>query len=133
MQSTIFGQFARWVSRNGMLKYPDEVDPFLWKSAIQRSPSQELHQSYQSREPERISGQIDGPETRMQKGEAMNEDAEKMGQSTLPRDRPHDILVVGWYGPDDQEASDPDGPNMTCSCVPVADTPAFRAESPELA
>lgn len=133
MQSTIFGQIVRWVARNGIFKYPDEIDPYLWKSAIQRRPSQELQQSRQSREPERISGHIDGPERKMQKAEALNEDVEKMEQSTMPRYGPQDVLVVGWYGPDDPEASDPDGPNMTCSLVPVADTLGSRAESPELA
>lgn len=133
MQSTIFGQIVRWVARNGIFKYPDEIDPYLWKSAIQRRPSQELQQSRQSREPERISGHIDGPERKMQKAEALNEDVEKMEQSTMPRYGPQDVLVVGWYGPDDPEASDPDGPNMMCSFVPVADTLGSRAESPELA
>lgn len=132
MQSTIFGQLVRWVLRNGSFKYPDEIDPFLWKSAVQRRPSQELQQSHQSRKPER-SGQIDGSQRKMQTGEALNKDVETVQKSTLPRYGPQDVLVVGWYGPDDPEASDPDGPNMTCSLVPVADTLGSRAESPELA
>lgn len=130
MQSAIFGQLVRWMSRNGMFKYPDEIDPSLWKSAVQRNSSQELQQSCQSRGPERISGQIDRPEGRIQKGEALSQDVEKDAQSTLPSDGHDGVLVVGWYGPDDPEASDPD---VSIAVVPFADLLGTRTESPELA
>lgn len=130
LQSTMFGQLVRLVSRNGMFKYPDEVDSSLWKVAVQRRPSQELQQSRQSQEPERMSGQIDGSGKRMQEGEALNEDTEKSAQSTLPIDGPDDVLVVGWCGPDDPEASDPDA---SIAVVPIADILGYRTESSELA
>lgn len=115
MQSTIFGQLVRWVSRNGMLKYPDEIDPSLWKSAVQRTPPQQPQHSQQAQEPERTNGHISGSESGMQKGEALNGDVEKNGESTPQRDDHSDILVVGWYGPDDPEASDFAASNMSCS------------------
>lgn len=130
MQSAIFGQLVRRVSRNGMFKYPDEINPTLWKSAVQRRLSQELQQSDQAQEPERISGQIDGSEKRMHEGEALNEDVEKIANSALPSDGHDGVLVVGWYGPDDPEASDPD---VSIAVVPFADLLGTRTESPELA
>lgn len=106
VQSTIFGQLGRWVSRNGMFKYADEIDLSLWKSAVQQTPSQESQRSQQSQEPNRTNGHIDGSERGTREGEALNEDLEKSGQSIPPRDGPYDVLVVGWYGPDDPEASE---------------------------
>lgn len=106
LQSTIFGQLVRWVSRNGMFKYPDEIDPSLWKSAVQQTTSQEPQQSHQAQEPEGSNGHTSGSERGKQKAEAQNGDVEKNGQSTTPRDDGPDVLVVGWYGPDDPEASD---------------------------
>lgn len=106
IQSTIFGQLVRWVTRNGMFKYEDEIDPSLWKSAVQQTPSQESQRSQQSQEPERTNGHIDGSESGTQEGEALNEDLEKNGQPIPSRDGPYDVLVVGWYGPDDPEASE---------------------------
>lgn len=107
MQSTIIGQMVRWVSRNGMLKYPDEIDPSLWESAVRRTPSQGSQQSpgQQSQEPERPNGHIGTSENGTQDGEALSGDVEKDGQANPPRDGPSDVLVVGWYGPDDPETS----------------------------
>lgn len=133
MQSTIFGQFARWVSRNGMFKYPDEIDPSLWKSAVQQIPSRKLQQPQQPQEPERTNGHIEGSKIGTQKGDVLNADVEKNEQSVPPRDSPEDVLVVGWYGPDDPEASDYAVPNMTLNSVLVPDMLESRTESTELA
>lgn len=136
MQSTIFGQLVRWVSRNGKFKYPDEIDPSLWKNAVQQTPSQEpqhLQPSQQTEEPERTNGHIDESENGTQKGEALNGDVEKNGQSTPPKDGPHDVLVVGWYGPDDPEASDSAILNRAFNSVLVSDTLESGTESTELA
>lgn len=136
MQSTIFGQFARWVSRNGIFKYPDEIDPTLWKSAVQQPPSQEPQQSEQSQhsqEPQHTNGHTNESERGTQQDEALNGDVEKNGQSTPPKDGPHDVLVVGWYGPDDPEASDSAVLNMAFNSVLVSDTLESGTESAELA
>ncbi|KAG6354495.1 hypothetical protein INS49_004512 [Diaporthe citri] len=90
MQSTIFGQLVRWVSRNGTFKYPDEIDLSLWKSAVQQTIPQE---SQQSHEPERTNGNIDGSERETQMSEALNGDVEKNEQSMPPRDGPYQVLV----------------------------------------
>lgn len=133
MQSTIFGQIVRWVSRNGKFKYPDEIDPSLSKIVVQPTPSQGPQQSQHSQELERTDGHIDGSEKEMQEGNVLNGDVEKNEQSMPPRNGPPDVLLVGWYGPDDPEASDSTASNMTCNFVPVADTLGSRKEPSELA
>lgn len=122
MQSTIFGQLMRWVSRNGMFKYPDEIDPSLWENAVQQSPSPEAEKSQHSQGPERTNGHIDGSQRGTQESEALKEDLEKNAQPMPPRDGPYDVLVVGWYGADDPEASDSAVLNMTLNFVLVSDT-----------
>lgn len=106
MQSTIFGQLLRWISRKGIYKYPDEIDPSLWKSAVHEVASQEFQQSQQLQEPEHTNGHTDESETGIQKDGTGNRDAEKNAISMPPRDGSQHVLVVGWYGPDDPEASD---------------------------
>lgn len=106
MQSTIFGQLLRWISRKAIYKYPDEIDPSLWKSSVHQVASQEFQQSQQSQEPEHTNGHTNKSETGIQKDGTRNGDIEKDTISMPPRDSSHDVLVVGWYGPDDPEASD---------------------------
>lgn len=121
MQSTIFGQLVRLVSRNGKFKYPDEIDPSLWKNAVQRPPLQEPQQPPRAQEPGSPNGQADGSEKGVQKGDTANGDVEKDAQSCFQGDGPDDILVVGWYGPDDPEVSDSADSDVACSFVPDAD------------
>jgi DHA1 family multidrug resistance protein-like MFS transporter len=133
LQSTIFGQIVRIVSRNGKLKYPDEIDPSLWKGALQGDPSQEPHQSQQSCERQHPDGQTDGPEKGMQTYGAQSGDIERSGQLISPTANPSDVVVVGWYGPDDPEASDFTASNVTYCFVPMTNSLECRTESTELA
>jgi DHA1 family multidrug resistance protein-like MFS transporter len=36
LESTIFGQLVRLLSRGKLLRYPDEIDPSLWEKAVSR-------------------------------------------------------------------------------------------------
>lgn len=82
MQSTILGQLVRWVSRNAVFKYPDEIDPSLWKRAVQPTPSQDSQKLSRLHEPDHLNGEP---------------------QSGNVENKGNNVLVVGWYGPDDPE------------------------------
>ncbi|KAK4241660.1 benomyl/methotrexate resistance protein [Achaetomium macrosporum] len=87
IQSTIFGQLVRLASGNKTLRYPDEVDPSLWKKAVQ-----------QDRSRQDSNGASDESEKTTQDGGAADQE--------LPITTDNggsDALVVGWYGPDDPE------------------------------
>lgn len=107
IQSTISGQLVRWVSRNAVFKYPDEIDSSLWKRAVQPTPSQDSQKPSRSQEPEHLNGE---PQ--------QNEDVEANGS---------DVVVVGWYGPDDPEVggtttpSPPPGPSIKNKVETVAE------------
>ncbi|KAI1200247.1 MFS general substrate transporter [Nemania serpens] len=82
IQSTVFGQFVRLISRNGIFRYPDEIDPSLWEQAVgQDAPSPQREQAL------RVDGGIDKEE---QRSAGVAEDAPE-------------ALIVGWYGPADPE------------------------------
>lgn len=36
IRDTVFGHFVRWISRKRFLKFPDEVNPSLWKHLLQK-------------------------------------------------------------------------------------------------
>ena len=133
LQSTIFGQLVRMVSRNRKLRYPDEIDPSLWKVALQRDPSQEPHQSQQSCERQHPDGQTDESEKGMKTYGAQSGDIERSGQLISPTANPSDVVVVGWYGPDDSEASDFAASNVTYCFVPMTNLLECWTEPPELA
>ncbi|KAK8068657.1 MFS general substrate transporter [Apiospora saccharicola] len=86
LQSTMFGQLMRLASGNRLFKYPDEIDPSLWKQAVQ--PNESV-QSDQSREPSTPSNKEDLPDH-----VSPNEHPDGSG----------DVVLVDWYGPDDPEA-----------------------------
>lgn len=85
IQSTVFGQFVRLVSRNKIFRYPDEIDPSLWAKAV--------GQDAQSPQPEQALRSVDDGRG---KGEQ---------KSAGVADGASDVLVVDWYGPADPEVS----------------------------
>lgn len=133
LQSTIFGQFVRMISRNGKFKYPDEIDPFLWKTAFQQDHSQELDPSQQSRERQHTGGPVDGSGVGKNSHGASSEDVEKKRRSIPPTSNFSDVVVVGWYGSDDPEASHLAASNMTGNLVHATNSLEYCTESPELA
>lgn len=103
LQSTIFGQLVRMLSRNGKFKYPDEMQPSLWKVAIQRDPSQEPDQSQQCRGHESPKHYEEEPDTTVKDSEAQSNSTIRNRQSHSPTVNSPDVVVVGWYGSDDPE------------------------------
>ncbi|KAK8022747.1 MFS general substrate transporter [Apiospora rasikravindrae] len=75
LQTTIFGQLVRLVSRGRLFQYPDERDPSLWKDAVQKDDTAPAHAQTEVR------------------------------QRSTPHalDEQGNLLIVSWYGPDDPE------------------------------
>ena len=91
LRSTIFGQAMRLLSGRKFFRYADEIDPSLWKKAVQ------LYTNEQRSIVADITNKEapDGYENPSPQSQARQTDREKFGKQ--------DILVVGWYGPDDPE------------------------------
>jgi DHA1 family multidrug resistance protein-like MFS transporter len=88
VRTTVFGQAVRLASRNRLLRYPDELDPSLWKKWNEKTePVPE--QSAEEQE-KHVSSTL--PVT---KGDALNCISAGEGK----------VLLVGWYGINDPEAS----------------------------
>ncbi|KAJ5691639.1 MFS general substrate transporter [Penicillium malachiteum] len=87
MHTSMFGQIVRFLSNGKAFQYPDEIDPSLWKLAVE--------------------GDI--PERLPSKGSSDEEKNEHDGNISPPKqildDRTGDqnLLLIGWYGPDDPE------------------------------
>lgn len=87
IRTTVFGQAVRLASRNRLLRYPDELDPSLWKKWTEKTePAPE--QSAEKQE-KHVSS------TPVNKGEDLNCMSAGEGK----------VLLVGWYGINDPEAS----------------------------
>ena len=96
VHSTIFGQLLRMLSGNTIFQYPDEIDPSLWKKAIQ-------HDTTSTASPPRQQPEAYPKET---------DSGNNLSQSFVLEEAhgvQDDSLVVDWYGPDDPEASAPAG------------------------
>ncbi|KAK7752009.1 GTPase-activating protein [Diatrype stigma] len=89
MQSTIFGQLVRFLSRGKFFKYPDEIDPSLWKKAVQRDTPENTNATSTPADLSKKEAVIQDNETRDQ-----TVDGCVVGQN---------IILVGWYGEDDTE------------------------------
>lgn len=89
MQSTIFGQLVRFLSRGKFFKYPDEIDPSLWKKAVQRDT------------PENTNAE-DTPGDLSDKEAATQNDATRE-QTVEDYVGGQNVILVGWYGEDDPE------------------------------
>jgi len=88
LPSTMFGQLMRLVSGNRLFKYPDEIDPTLWKQAVQPNDSDKSDKSEKSHEPPALSNK------------------EELHSHASPSEQDggtQEFMLVGWYGPDDPE------------------------------
>jgi DHA1 family multidrug resistance protein-like MFS transporter len=84
--TTIFGQLVRLLSGGKRFRYPDEVDPFLWKKAVRQDTLQHTNAS-----PKESANDI--------------QDGQVPPKGGLVRKDDQHILLVDWYGPDDPEVS----------------------------
>ena len=86
----MFGQLVRLLSKGKALQYPDEIDPSLWKMAVQHDTPEHPQNSSDSTGDEEQKTECDGsisPERQILD--------ERIGSQN--------VLLVGWYGPDDPE------------------------------
>lgn len=105
-QTTTFSRLVRAISRGTKLRYPDEIDPSVWKVAIGRHISEERSNHTQEAS-QNSSASTDGngaegvPDKELSTSE-MEGTAWKKEKSESERG----VVVVDWYGPDDPEVSD---------------------------
>jgi MFS transporter, DHA1 family, multidrug resistance protein len=109
IQGTTSGQLVRLISGNKIFQYPDEVDPSLWKKAIQQETAQPSQQIVQHNS---------GP-------------ADKAGQYHLTQEQQtggafggSDVLVITWYGQDDPEV-------RSLPSLPSNANPVFYPKNPQ--
>ena len=112
-RDTVFGQAVRLLSRNKLLKYPDELDPTLWKQCVQKdttaasSTSGEHDGLVGSRD--HISADIsDGGEKGKKQGTGKTAahgsgDTQALHQCDPSHESTIGVRLVDWYGPDDPE------------------------------
>lgn len=95
LQGTIFGQAMRLVSGNKFFRYPDEIDPSLWKRVIQKDTRNETPEQSGVMAADSEKGLDREAQSSSSQNQELQDDAEK--------DSKKDVLLVGWYGPDDPE------------------------------
>ncbi|OCK74224.1 MFS general substrate transporter [Lepidopterella palustris CBS 459.81] len=89
-RDTQFGHLIRSVSGNKLFRYPDEIDPSLWKKSHQRDKSSTCARSEE--QTNASSKDFDARDT----------DLEDVSVNDAVEDG-NDIYLIDWYGPDDPE------------------------------
>lgn len=89
VRDTVFGHSIRLTSGNKLLKFPDEMDPSLWKESAQRGTHGDLEKQ------RKLSS---SGNTAMDDSDNQNLDRADPGA-----ENGKDIYLVDWYGPDDLE------------------------------
>jgi DHA1 family multidrug resistance protein-like MFS transporter len=84
-RDTVFGQFVRLITRKGLLKFPDELDPTLWKQCVQSEMN--------------VSSSIFGEFC------DLADSRDHVGN--LRHKKSIVLYLVDWYGPDDEEVRNP--------------------------
>ncbi|KAK8848421.1 MFS general substrate transporter [Apiospora arundinis] len=82
LQTTIFGQLVRLISRGRRFQYPDERNPALWKGAVEENGS--ACAKSEERNDARLAVGSHDPDFKTNGCE-------------------NGVLIIGWYGPDDPE------------------------------
>lgn len=90
LRDTQFGHLLRSLSGNKLFRYPDEIDPSLWKEFLRRDTT-----STPTREQTNTSVQ----DSKTQDGDLQDRNENDIVENGK------DIYLVAWYGPDDPEVS----------------------------
>ena len=96
LRETQFGHLVRFLSGHKLFRYPDEIDPSLWKNSLQRDTTSTSTWS--------------GEQTNASTKECDTQDGglqDRSGSHVVEDGK--DIYLVDWYGPDDPEVSAPMG------------------------
>jgi DHA1 family multidrug resistance protein-like MFS transporter len=105
-RDTVFGQAVRLLSRNRLLKFPDELDPILWKQCVQKdvtaaSSTSEDHNGVSDYTAAVVNDSSrQGADTTTTHGSG---DKRFLPQGDTNPERTTNSVLVEWYGPDDQE------------------------------
>lgn len=91
-RDTQFGHLVRFLSGNKLFRYPDEIDPSLWKRSLQQDTSSTSTQSQERPNPSEKDSDTQDGDFRDLNSKHVVEDGK-------------DIHLVDWYGPDDPEVS----------------------------
>jgi hypothetical protein len=109
-RDTVSGQVVRLLSRNRLLKLPDELDPTLWNQCVQidvtaASSTSENHNGISDHTAASVN---DGRETRQRQGAdttSIHESGDKhpLNQGDPSHEKTPSFVLVDWYGADDKE------------------------------
>lgn len=112
-RDTVFGQVVRLLSGKRLLKFPDELDLTLWKECVQKDS---VTASSTPGEKDSLAGSGDqtaadisdsGEKVEKQGGNMLSEKGSRnrhiLPQSYLSHGKTKNVILVDWYGPDDQE------------------------------
>ncbi len=107
-RDTVFGQLVRSLSRNRLLKFPDELDPTLWKQCVQKDSTAASstfgeHDGLAGSGNRTAANVNDGGE----KGQKQGGDTPSLHQGNQSDEKALGVRLVDWYGPDDQEVWHP--------------------------
>ena len=106
-RDTQFGHLVRFLSGNKLFRYPDEIDPSLWKQSLQRDTNLTSTRSgAQSSGSEQSKDTNDLTNASTKDFDTQNIDSQDLSVNHVVEDG-KDIYLVDWYGPDDPEPSAP--------------------------
>lgn len=116
-RDTVFGQVVRLLSRNRLLKFPDELDPNLWKQCVKQGHSTASSTSGEHDDglpgsttdhtaADDVSdgggkGQKQGTGMTSARGSGNKQQAIHVGNPS--HEKTAGVHLVDWYGPDDRE------------------------------
>lgn len=110
LRDTVFGQLIRLLFGNRIHKFPDEVDPNLWKQCLREEGVEASSISGHINDLKSFTGsrvEARNAAKREQQGNSVDP-AFGNGPISLERgiegnEKPDSVLLVDWYGSDDKE------------------------------
>ena len=99
-RDTQYGHVIRLLSNKNLLRYPDEIDPSLWKKS--------LHQDTALTRP-RLEKPLDpnDPANNSPRDDDTQEDSSQVPNTSQDVKEGKEIFLVDWCGPDDPEVTAP--------------------------
>lgn len=102
-RDTQFGHLMRFLSGDKLFRYPDEVDPLRWKSAVERdTTSASTWLRKQNTGSEKSENLNDAANTSARDFKTQDVDSVEPSINHVVEDG-KDAYLVDWYGPDDPE------------------------------
>jgi DHA1 family multidrug resistance protein-like MFS transporter len=105
LRDTQFGHFLRFLSGNRLLRYPDEIDPSLWKDSLQKYPNPSIPQEHSSLE--KTESKNSATATEAETGIAtptLDHNLQDLKDNHIPENG-EDGFLVDWYRSNDPEVS----------------------------